>query len=187
MNTPSLKNQVKSVRTIVANTDLRHSVRIGISYFGSKTKDSSRSLQKLYVRVGHMVVSTTLSREVKLLPTLRATLIAIALYPKYLTHLPSSQSRIILSAWELRFLKIHQKKLMRLPILVLLELAASSMISLQTLSCGGHLRTPTFLSVKDMLRNLHLSVITLICYLTKYDDSYAKNLRTRLPNVCVKQ
>ena len=82
----------KCVILPLANTDLYTSARIIISYYSSNQMKPYRYVQRLYLRLGPMVVSTVRYPKVSVHHTLRAMLIAVCLYPKFLHYLPSVRS-----------------------------------------------------------------------------------------------
>ena len=67
--------------TMLESTRLSTSVRISISYYSLTRKNSPRVLDKLYIRVGRLVVSITLPREKTLHLTLRHILIPLLGFP----------------------------------------------------------------------------------------------------------
>ena len=151
----------KFVITHVENMDPSISVRIITSFFGHRAMKSTRTFRKLYLRVGHLVVSQPKLHGMTYLSMLRNTLTAIAIYPKYLSHLKFDRSRFIHNIWEKRFFKNEEKKYMNLPLRTLLEKASSSLILIQTSICGGHLRLTISLDVRHTIYALHHSVCTL--------------------------
>ena len=93
--------------------------------------------------------------------TLRAMLIAVALYPKFLNLVPSVRSTFILRNWVKAFLTVNVRKYTHLPLRALLKEASYSMESIRNLTYGGRVTLTTFPDVKDLLLNLHVNVLTL--------------------------
>ena len=159
------KNQTshlgRFVFTHVENMDPSISVRITTLFSGTRAMKLTRRLEKLYLRVGNLVVSQPKLHGMTYLSMLRNTLTAIIIYPKYLSLLKSDRSRFIHNIWEKRFLKNEKKKYMNLPLRTLLEKASLSLILIQTSICGGHLRLTFSLDVRHTIYALHNSVCTL--------------------------
>ena len=159
----SLKNSpVKKCVTLpLANTDPYTSARIIISYYSSNQMKRYRYVQRLYLKHGLLVVSIVKSPKVNVHRTLRRMLIALALYPKFLKYVPSVRSAFILRNWVRSFLLVNEKKYTRLPLSVLLKEASYSMENIKSLTYGGRITLISTQSVKDLLLNLHVNVLTL--------------------------
>lgn len=154
----------KCVTLPAASTDPYISGRIIISYYGSTMRRSYKYVNKLYCKHGHSVVLMYNSRAVPVRTTLRAMLTALALYPKFLRHVPSDRSSRILLGWVTRFCKVNEKKYMNAPLQTLLRQACLSMASIENSLCGARFTLTTSQSVRDILINLHM----LVCNLTGY-------------------
>lgn len=159
----SLKNSpVKKCVTLpLANTDLYTSARIIISYYSSNQMKRYRYVQRLYLKHGLLVVSIVKSPKVSVHHMLRHMLIALALYPKFLKYVPSVRSAFILRNWVRSFLLVNEKKYTRLPLSALLKEASYSMENIKSLIYGGRITLISTQSVKDLLLNLHVNVLTL--------------------------
>ena len=155
----------KCVILPLANKDLYTSARIIISYYSSNQTKPYKYVQRLYLRLGPMVVSTVKYPKVSVHHTLRAMLIAVCLYPKFLHCLPSVHSAFILKSWVKAFCKVNERKYIRLPLSSLLKEASLSMESIKNLMYGGRLTLTSTPNVKDLLVNLHLNVLTLMEYM----------------------
>lgn len=154
----------KCVTLHAVNTDPYTSGRIIISYYGSTTRQSYKYVNKLYCKHGHSVVLMYNSRAAPARTTLRAMLTALALYPKFLQHVPSVRSSRILLGWATRFCKVNEKKYMNAPLQTLLRLACLSMANIENSLCGARFTLTTSQNVRDILINLHM----LVCNLTGY-------------------
>lgn len=152
----------KCVILPLANTDLYTSARIIISYYSSNQTKSYKYVQRLYLRLGPMVVSTVSYPKVSVHRTLRAMLIAVCLYPKFLHYLPSVHSAFILKNWVKAFCKVNERKYTHLPLSSLLSEASLSMDAIRNLMYGGRLTLTSTPNVKDLLINLHVNVLTLM-------------------------
>ena len=164
----SLRNlPLKCASIHVVNMGPNISGRITISYHSYQDEQGRtlRNWNKLYLHVGRMVVSVSKSPEASALSTLRATLTAIALYPKFLKNQPSVRSRLILNSWANRFLKVNVKKLTRVPLASLFAAASLVMVDLQNSVSGGRISMCSSRDVKAMLLNLHQNVNTLIGFM----------------------
>ena len=89
--------------------------RICISYYGSRQTKRMRLYDKLYLRVGDMVVSTLKPQRVSLLTTLRNMLTAIAVYPEYISKKKRSRLHYIQTTWEKWFFKKSKEEIYQLP------------------------------------------------------------------------
>lgn len=152
----------KCVTLPAGSTDPYISGRIIISYYGSTTRRSFKYVNKLYCKHGRSVVLMCNSRAVPARTTLRAMLTALALYPKFLQHVPSVRSSRILLGWATRFCKANEKKYTNVPLQTLLKLACLSMASIESSLCGARFTLITSQNVRDILINLHM----LVCSLT---------------------
>lgn len=72
------------VTSLLQSSDLNTSVFIGISYYSLTRQNSPKYLEKLYVRLGPLVLSIALSQRENLLTMLRHTLIQLAIYPLFI-------------------------------------------------------------------------------------------------------
>lgn len=165
MSTRNLESKCASIH--VVNMDPNISARIIMSYHSYQNKQGRtlRSWNKLYLHVGCMVVSVSKSPEASALSTLRATLTAIVLYPKFLKNQPSCRSRLILNSWVNRFLKVNVKRLTQVPLENLFLAASLVMVDLQNSVSGGRISMSFFRDAKVMLLNLHQNVNTLIGFM----------------------
>lgn len=154
--------QLKCVTLPLANMDPYTSVRTIISYYSSIQKTSYRYCQRLYLRHGSLVVSIVRNPKEPVHHMLRRTLIALAIYPDFLRHVPLPRSRYILSAWVKCFFKVKERQYMRLPLATLYVKASLSMVNIQSLISGGRITLTTSPNVKDTVLQLHVSVCTLI-------------------------
>ena len=155
----------KCVTLPLANTDPYTSARIIISYYSSPQTKRYRYVQRLYLKRGRLVVSTVKYPKESVHHTLRAMLIAVALYPKFLKCLPSVRSTYILKNWVKVFYKVNARKYTHLPLASLLNEASSSMEIIKSSMCGGRLTLTSSPNVKDLLVNLHVNVLTVMEYM----------------------
>ena len=151
----------KCVTLLSENMDPSISARIIISYYSSNRTKRYRYVQRIYLKHGPLVVSTVKYPKVSVHHTLRAMLIAVALYPKFLNLVPSVRSTFILRNWVKAFLTDNVRKYTHLPLKVLLKEASYSMENIRNLTYGGRVTLTTFPDVKDLLLNLHVNVLTL--------------------------
>ena len=151
----------KCVTLLSANTDLYTFARIIISYYSSNQMKRYRYVQRIYLKHGSLVVSIVKYPKVNVLTMLRRTLIALALYPKFLKLVPSVRSTFILRNWVKAFLTVNVKKYTRLPLKDLLKEASYSMENIKSLTSGGRVTLISSPDVKDLLLNLHVNVLTL--------------------------
>ena len=155
----------KCVTLLSENMDPSISGRIIISYYSSNLTKRYRYVQRVYLRLGPMVVSTVKYPKVSVHHTLRAMLIAVALYPKFLNLVPSVRSTFILKSWVKAFLTVNVRRYTRLPLKALLKEASYSMENIKNLTYGGRVTLTTFPDVKDLLLNLHVNVLTLMDFM----------------------
>lgn len=158
----------KYVTTLFQSTDLKPSGRITISYFSSMTPKRLRSFYVVYVRVGRMVVSSQVSREASVLHTLRVMLTALCLFPDYLRTVPAVRSRVIAGFSLSAFIKVRERKYMRMPLNLLCRNAVQSAAVLSNSVPGGHLRLISSRNVKTSIASLMTSYVTLIQYYDRY-------------------
>lgn len=142
---------------------------ISTYYYGSKEKKQRRISSMLSVNVGNLDVLMSLGPSVALHPTLRNMLMGIVIYPKYLDWLSRNHSRPIRNILEARFLRAQLKILKKMSLAELSHLALHSVRNIRLSTCGGQLNIPFSPSVKDFLRNLNNSVVTLIQYMTLHE------------------
>ena len=161
----------KCVILPLANTDLYTSDRISISYYTSPLKPSYKLVQRLYLRHGNLVVSIVSSPKVNVHRTLRATLIALALYPKFLRYLPRVRSAYILKNWVKAFCYVNERRYTHYPLATLFKEAQLSMESMRNSISGGRVTVISSRNVKDMLISLHVSLLTLTGYTIKQRNS----------------
>ena len=149
----------KCVTMLLANMDPYTSARIIISYYFSTQKKPYKYVQRLYLRHGRLVVSTVKYPKVSAHRTLRAMLIAVCLYPKFLKCVPSVRSAYILKGWVKAFCKVNERKYTHLPLAILLKEASLSMENIRSLIFGARLTLTSTPNVEAMLINLHTNVL----------------------------
>ena len=135
-----------------------------------------------------MVVSTVSYPKVSVHHTLRAMLIAVCLYPKFLHYLPSVHSAFILKSWVKAFCKVNERKYTHLPLSSLLSEASLSMDAIRNLMYGGRLTLTSSPNVKDLLINLHVNVLTLMEYMIQqgvYSRPPKRRSRSRKKKFCI--
>ena len=115
----------KCVTLLSENMDPSISARIIISYYSSNQTKRYRYVQRVYLKHGPLVVSTVKYPKVSVHHTLRAMLIAVSLYPKFLNLVPSVRSILILRSWVKAFLTVNVRKYTHLPLKTLLKEAIS--------------------------------------------------------------
>ena len=162
----------------VANTDPFTSGRITISYYGSTTNKRNRSWTNIYLRHGRMVVSIANSRKVTLHATLRATLIALAMFPKFLERMPLVRSSYIQSAWVKAFCKVNERKYTHLPLEKLYVKASQSMAVMSNLIYGGRLMLISSPSVTDSIVPLLIGYLELIQHTNTFQN-YLKQKQSK--------
>ena len=171
----------KYVTTVYRNTDPARSVRIIISYSFVSLNPRYRLCSKIYLRLGDMVVSIPVSRQVSLIHTLRVMLTALSLYPHFLRYLPSVRSRIILTFWVKNFVNFRQRKYTRMSLMSLLSEASSSVIKLWNIRHPVRLSLTTSPNVSDLLISLHVSFVSLIQYIMRLFPGMVKDRARNLP------
>ena len=140
------------------------SVRTIICYSGSKTKFTTRSCRKLYLKNGPLVVSIANSPRVTLLNTYRATLTALVSYPVFLNSLRYLPSVFIRKGLVLKLSRRACRKYTNYPLTKLCQEAYVSMELLRRLCHGGRLQLSFSQNAEDLLINLHTNVCSLINY-----------------------
>ena len=149
----------------VENTVRSTTDHITISYSTSAIQPSYRFVNKLYLRAGRSAVLMSNFHEATVLPTLRAMLIALALYPKFLNLMPSGRSSFIARAWVKGFLTVNVRKYTKLPLMSLLNEACNSIRIIENSISPARITVITSRNVKDILLNLHVNVLTLTGYM----------------------
>ena len=168
----------------VANTVPYISARISISYYLSEfpikpgSSKHYRTPDKLYIRLGNLVVLMSRSPKESVVVTLRRMLIVLALYPKFLELAPSDNSVYILSAWVTRFLNVNYPKYMKLPLKTLYEEALLSMARIRSLTSGARITLTSIPDAKVTLLNLNTAVLSLIRCTPTY-ERYSRMQKTR--------
>lgn len=152
----------KCVTLLSENMDQYTSGRIIISYYSSTLHPSYRHVQRLYLRVGNLVVSIARDPRVSVHRMLRLILIAIALYPKFIQFLAYVRLTCILSVSVKVFCALNVPRYMTLPLSSLLDEALYSMANIKSSTCGGRVTVTFIPSVRALLLNLHVSFLTLI-------------------------
>ena len=150
--------------TLYRSTDLKHSGRIIMACSSLTKKKHSKCCERLYIRVGRMVVSTVLCPGANVLHTVRVILTALCLFPRYILAVPSARSRFILDTSLSVYIRLHGKKYMKMPLNNLCDCAVSSVELLSSSCRGGLLRIRSSRNVKDIMSNLMVSYIGLIQY-----------------------
>lgn len=156
---------MKKLHTIwSANMDQSISAHISMCYFSSIPTKHYRHLEKLYLRVGRLVVSITPSHEESVHSTLRNTLTAIVISQEYIQHVPFVRSHIIRETSLNLFLRARKKRYMKLPLNLLMKHAAKSLAMMSMCIPGGRLSAYSTQNVKDLIHQLIANYLSLIQY-----------------------
>ena len=154
---------MKRLRTIwSANMDLSISAHISMCYFSSIPTKHYRHLEKLYLRVGRLVVSIIPSHEESVHSMLRNTLTAIVISQEYIQHVPFVRSHIIRETSLNLFLRSRKKRYMKLPLNLLMKHAVKSLAMMSMCIPGGRLSAYSIQNVKDLTLQLIVNYLTLI-------------------------
>lgn len=160
--------------TVLENTDLSTIGRISISCYGSKTKTSLRAWQSILISLGRLDILIQRKSSMTLLPTLRAILTALAIFPLYINLKPSSRLQYIRTTWAKQFCRVQKKKYTKVPLKILFQEACLSMALIQSSLCGGRLKITSSQNVLDILESLEDNVSIVIASMMQHDAGRAK-------------
>ena len=144
----------KYATTLLENMETSTFARITTSWYGSQVEKSSRILLKHYIRVGNLVVSIPNYPKVTAHHTLRHTLMALVIFPKFLGLIERNPSVVIRPALVKKFCEKYEKTLTPYPLSTLLALSSTWMHDYSKYFCGGHLKLGTSPNVVITLANL---------------------------------